>query len=90
VVVACSQVIPTSSWANEPGWAGPGWYIWNKAVWAPVLRAKQGAAAGPYSTKDQCAAARPANIFSDQAIPTYVCVYFDGEAEFARKLDEMS
>jgi hypothetical protein len=90
IALVCCQFYPASSRAREPGWAGPGWYVWNKAISAPALRARQDFSTGPYSTKEQCEAALPDAASNGQAIPIFECLYFASEADFERELDEMS
>jgi hypothetical protein len=88
IALAGCPLFAASVQASEPGWAGPGWYIWNKAIWAPALSAREGASAGPYPTQEQCEAARPVNLFNGQAIPIFACFYFASEADFERKLNQ--
>ena len=88
IALASCFIFTAGTWASEPGWSGPGWYIWNKAVWAPALSARDARSAGPFASREQCEAARPENLFNGQAIPIFDCFYFANEAEFERKLNQ--
>ena len=59
------------SWASDPNWHGPGWYVTMSSLMASTIEK------GPFGTEDDCKVAMPSEQEQDDAFDligfTYQC-----------------